>query len=225
MNEATWLACEDPVRMLKFLRRKTSDRKLRLCACACCRHIAYLVIAEGKRAIEVAEDFADGRAGHDQLSAARLELEPYIKNGPEYVPWLATAESAYEAASEVAGAVSSCAAEAVEIAVEASGPESVSSFGTTDESRSKADSVCVEALRCIFGSPFRKVKFNKKWRTDTALALAGQMYESRDFATMPILADALQDAGCDNADILDHCRDRGAHVLGCWVIDLVLGKG
>jgi hypothetical protein len=51
------------------------------------------------------------------------------------------------------------------------------------------------------------------------------MYESRDFGTMPILADALQDAGCDSADILEHCRDANAtHVRGCWVLDRVLCK-
>jgi hypothetical protein len=50
------------------------------------------------------------------------------------------------------------------------------------------------------------------------------MYDSRDFGAMPILADALQDAGCDNEDILDHCRGPGPHVCGCWVVDLVLGK-
>jgi hypothetical protein len=52
------------------------------------------------------------------------------------------------------------------------------------------------------------------------------MYESRDFSPMPILADALQDAGCDNDTILAHCRDeQHTHVRGCWVVDLVLGKG
>ena len=67
--------------------------------------------------------------------------------------------------------------------------------------------------------------FDPDWRTSTAVALAKQMYESRDFAAMPILADALQDAGCDNDDVLNHCRDaNGAHVRGCWVVDLVLGK-
>jgi hypothetical protein len=50
------------------------------------------------------------------------------------------------------------------------------------------------------------------------------MYESRNFSAMPILADALQDAGCDNDDILSHCRIDGPHVRGCWVVDLVLGK-
>ncbi|MFO0824661.1 MAG: hypothetical protein U0792_16345 [Gemmataceae bacterium] len=65
----------------------------------------------------------------------------------------------------------------------------------------------------------------REWRSDTALSLAKHIYESRDFAQMPILADALQDAGCDNADILNHCRDTAAtHVRGCWALDLVLGK-
>jgi hypothetical protein len=69
------------------------------------------------------------------------------------------------------------------------------------------------------------VIFDPAWRTSTAVALATQMYDSRDFSIMPILADALQDAGCDNDDILAHCRDpQGTHVRGCWVVDLVLGK-
>ncbi|QDU20371.1 hypothetical protein ETAA1_23230 [Urbifossiella limnaea] len=50
------------------------------------------------------------------------------------------------------------------------------------------------------------------------------MYESRDFAPMPVLADALEDAGCADNDILAHCRGDGPHVRGCWVVDLVLGK-
>jgi hypothetical protein len=80
-------------------------------------------------------------------------------------------------------------------------------------------------IREVAGNPFRKVKFNKKWRTDTAVTLARQMYESRDFSAMPILADALQDAGCGNDDVLSHCRDpKQVHVRGCWVVDLVLGK-
>ena len=79
-------------------------------------------------------------------------------------------------------------------------------------------------LRDIFGNPFRPVAFSPEWRTDTAVTLARQMYESRDFSAMPILADALQDAGCDNEEVLAHCRGPGPHVRGCWVVDLVLGK-
>ncbi|MBP3956137.1 hypothetical protein J8F10_12675 [Gemmata sp. G18] len=79
-------------------------------------------------------------------------------------------------------------------------------------------------LRDIFGNPFRPITFSPSWRTDTVLALAAQMYSSRDFSAMPILADALQDAGSDSAEVLDHCRGPGPHVRGCWVVDLVLGK-
>ena len=73
-------------------------------------------------------------------------------------------------------------------------------------------------------NPFRPVTFSPEWRTSTAVAIARQMYEGRDFSAMPILADALQDAGCEHADVLDHCRGPGPHVRGCWVCDLVLGK-
>ena len=77
----------------------------------------------------------------------------------------------------------------------------------------------------IFGHAFHSVAFCPAWGTDTAVALARQMYESRDFAAMPILADALQDAGCDDEGVLGHCRDANAtHCRGCWVVDLVLGK-
>jgi hypothetical protein len=79
-------------------------------------------------------------------------------------------------------------------------------------------------LRDIFGNPFRQTVVDPVWRTETVLSLARSMYESREFGAMPILADALQDAGCDKADILDHCRGPGPHVRGCWVVDLILGK-
>ncbi|MBA4189919.1 MAG: hypothetical protein C0467_18195 [Planctomycetaceae bacterium] len=83
----------------------------------------------------------------------------------------------------------------------------------------------MQFLRDIVGNPFRPVTFSPEWRTSTAVAIAQGMYESRDFSAMPILADALQDAGCDNDDVLNHCRDaNGVHVRGCWVVDHVLGK-
>jgi len=83
-------------------------------------------------------------------------------------------------------------------------------------------------LREIFGERGRLLaepEWRAEWRTDTVLALARQMYDSEQFGAMPILADALQDAGCDNAKMLAHCRDPNAtHVRGCWVLDTVLGK-
>lgn len=83
----------------------------------------------------------------------------------------------------------------------------------------------VELLRDIFGNPFHPVAIDPAWLTPTVVQLAKGIYEERAFDRMPILADALQDAGCDCDEILDHCRDTNApHVRGCWVVDLVLGK-
>ena len=80
-------------------------------------------------------------------------------------------------------------------------------------------------IRDVFPSHTQPVSFSSAWRTDTVLSLASQMYESRDFSLMPILADALQDADCDNDEVLNHCRDANqVHARGCWVVDLVLGK-
>src|SRR5262245_24679442 len=80
-------------------------------------------------------------------------------------------------------------------------------------------------LRDIFGDPFRPVTVDPIWIAPTVTALARQVYESRDFSAMPILADALLDAGCANEDVLEHCRSEGPHVRGCWVVDVVPGKG
>jgi len=80
-------------------------------------------------------------------------------------------------------------------------------------------------VRCIYGpNPFIPQPFAPAWRTEHTIGIVAKMYDDRDFAAMPILADALEEAGCDNADILTHCREPGVHVRGCWVVDLVLGK-
>jgi hypothetical protein len=82
----------------------------------------------------------------------------------------------------------------------------------------------VGLLRDIFGNPFRPVAVDPAWRTATVVSLAQAIYDERAFDRLPILADALEDGGCTNADVLDHCRQPGEHVRGCWVVDLVLGK-
>ena len=82
----------------------------------------------------------------------------------------------------------------------------------------------IAAIRDVFGNPFREPGFSALWRTATTMALANSMYESRDFGPMPILADALEEVGCDGADVLEHCRRSEPHVRGCWVVDLLLGK-
>jgi hypothetical protein len=105
--------------------------------------------------------------------------------------------------------------------------------GVSDEQRRTAWGAAVEQaelaqaemIREIVGNPFRPVTFEPAWRTSTVLALAQGIYDERAFDRMPILADALQDAGCEHTDILNHCRDEKAgHIRGCWVVDMVLDK-
>jgi hypothetical protein len=79
-------------------------------------------------------------------------------------------------------------------------------------------------IRCLAGNPFRPAAFDPAWRTATVAALAEGIYQERAFDRMPILADALQDAGCDNPEILQHCRGPEPHCRGCWVVDLILPK-
>ncbi|HEX3148247.1 MAG TPA: hypothetical protein VHR66_09185 [Gemmataceae bacterium] len=79
-------------------------------------------------------------------------------------------------------------------------------------------------VRDLFANPFRPVAFDPRWRTSDSVGVARGIYQHRAFDRMPILADALMDAGCDDTAILDHCRGLGPHVRGCWVVDLVLGK-
>ena len=81
-----------------------------------------------------------------------------------------------------------------------------------------------DLLRDIFGNPFHPATFDPAWSTETVVALARQMYESRDFSAMPIMADALQDAGCGDEQVLSHCREPGVHVRGCFVVDSCLGN-
>ncbi|MCE9530621.1 MAG: hypothetical protein K8T89_05755 [Planctomycetes bacterium] len=79
-------------------------------------------------------------------------------------------------------------------------------------------------MREIFGNPFRPVTIDPRWQTSNVIDLATAIYTDRAFDRMPILADALMDAGCDNDEIIHHCRGDGPHVRGCWVVDLILGK-
>jgi len=79
-------------------------------------------------------------------------------------------------------------------------------------------------LRDIFGNPFRIPHLESRRRTSDVVALARAIYDEKVFERMPILADALMDAGCEDEAIVGHCRGENSHVRGCWVLDLVLGK-
>jgi hypothetical protein len=209
MTEEQWLDWTRPLEMLGHLRGQATDRKLRLFVCACCRRIwPLLTDGRSQRAVEVAERHADGEASDQELEAAWRDAEKFFGSTCSY--GTSTGDQPARAASSAADPTPSLLPHMHHL-----------SFRYLSEEWPAQATL----LRDIFGNPFRPVTLDPTWRTSTVVALASQMYDSRDFGATPILADALQDAGCDSADVLDHCRaPNGVHVRGCWVVDLVLAK-
>ena len=226
MTEKQWLKCADPQAMLEHLGTRASDRKLRLFACACCRRAWHLVKSPKlKKALPLLEGFADGTVsdrdrGHahkisgEVLESAHVsDLQPSL--GGEL--WKASKKTLNRRDFEFYNFGESAAAA---FGYAAGDPYSVWAAAKATERKEQA-----KLVREMFGNPFWRVSFSPAWRTDTAVSLAKQMYEAREFGAMPILADAIQDAGCDCDELLDHLRDTSAtHVRGCWALDLVLGK-
>jgi hypothetical protein len=222
MTEKQWLRSANPQAMLKFLGPQASDRKLRLFSCACCRRAWGFARAKRlKEILPLLEGFADGtkkdkdRARAEGLGAAVLGAtkldDPQQCLGGEI--WRASRKELDRHECDL-------------------GELAAAAFGwaagvTTGFAKAKKAERAQQAIvvREMFGNPFRPVTFSANWLTSTVLTLAQHIYESREFSAMPILADALQDAGCDNEELLNHLRDpKAAHVRGCWALDLVLGK-
>jgi hypothetical protein len=234
MTEEEWLTSADPYELLGKWRR-FDERKLVLFGCACCRCQWHLFTPEFcQEAVTAAEEYADGAISSTELRAARHSLESrypdifwsevYPELKPQWAAWLATIDTIGVREFEAEHPLESAPFDDMlaVLKVELSGSVACA-LDPIPYEVGRAEHA--DLLRDIFGNPFRPVTLSPTWRTDTVLALARQMYDSRDFSTMPILADALQDAGCDNDAILAHCRDASAiHVRGCWVVDLVLGK-
>jgi hypothetical protein len=206
MTEAEWLACRETHPMLAHIKAHVEQRKPSLLVIACF-NLAWDALPDTCRDWVVA--FGDEVEGH---RVRRLVEAKWM----DVVDWFhdhgaPDGERRYALLNLSTGCEMGYWAE--DYFPERGGP-------TWAEAEAKHASL----LRDIFGNPFRPVTFSPSWRTDTAMSLAKQMYDSREFSAMPVLADALQDAGCDNDDILSHCRGAGPHVRGCWVVDLVLGK-
>jgi hypothetical protein len=237
MTEAEWLGCEDPEAMLGFLRTgaKLTRRKGGLFGVAVCHLIGHLLTdGRSRRAVEVAERYADGEAAPGELDAA------------------------YDAAFDVAAALAEgagpdalrCAAWVASIAAhpeytrEGIVLEAAQAVGTTDEWTAEADLLRslhgnpfraqADLLRCIFGKPFRLASFDSaglSWKQRTIPKLAHDVYEDRELPSghldkvrLGILADALEDAGCSDAVLLEHLRGQRPHVRGCFAPDAILGK-
>lgn len=208
MTEADWLASNDYELMEEFLGARATERKSRLLACACCRLLGkFIGHPAAAQAIDAVERFADGVTTATEVAAAAVAGREAAKrqtNENRRVAIMATVWAAEDRLTIArTGACVRCVAHE---RLSAGWPEQAA------------------LLRDVFGNPFRPVVFSLSWRTSTVVALAQQMYESRDFSAMSILADALQDAGCADIEVLAHCQGAGPHVRGCWVVDLALGK-
>jgi hypothetical protein len=245
LNEAEWLAAPHLIWMVSYLLNEQRDRpgenrRHILFGCACCRSAWDMIQSDAaRRLVELAEDYADGKLSEAEFKAGAnpalfADLQPHYRGlgGPGQLS--ARAIHAIGGVIELALDNYRMSHGAYTVAQETSRDPQKDFFPTPHRPMSPKGGCVppdfeqiqdkVQLLRDIFGNPFRPVAFDRDWRTSTALALARQMYETREFSAMPILADALQDAGCDNDEILNHCRDLGPHVRGCWVVDLVLGK-
>ena len=227
MTEVEWLACTDPQKMPNFLRpTKASDRKLRLFVCACCRRIWHkLTDKQSRRAVEVAERLADGQADPAEVAAARTEIEELLRiKDQAYIE-----EAQLSEAASLYGYMDQRPRLLAESAVAKDVTTKWVNFAVDARNNLPADNrPLVEFLHDIFGlRPFRPVTIPPSslvWNDGMAVKLAQGIYDDRAFDRLPVLADALEEAGCTERSILDHLRGPGPHVRGCHVVDLILAK-
>jgi hypothetical protein len=206
VTEAEWVGCQDATAMLRLLRGKAGERKLRLLACACARfRWSGLVEPEYRRAVEVAERVADGLDGLQDLRAAEFDL--WCLGWVTAVP---PAEAAADAHGAAAATVEDFAPHAAEKAI-ACLPRGA-----------------VALVREIFDPPWREVFVDPLWLAaggGRLIEAARRAYEEYRFEELPHLADLLTEAGCRDEGLLAHLRSTGPHFRGCWALDAVLGKG
>jgi hypothetical protein len=199
MTESQWLDYDDPRVMLRFLGGQLTDRKVRLFLCACCRQIwSRIDDPRGHEVVEVAERYADGKAGADERLRATVAAARDRHGGDSRARGLAWA----------------------------TGRGNVRRYLEVILGQDPAPDRCV-LLREVAGNPFRPCTVNPVWLgwNDRCVPkIAASIYEERAFGRMPILHDALLDASCDDEELLTHLRSREPHVLGCWALDLLLGK-
>jgi hypothetical protein len=240
MTERQWLACGDPERMLEFLKGKASHRKLRLFACACCRRIWHLLTDKRSRsAVELAERHADLLADGKERRHAAVAAQAATMSASglagqaRHAATLSTAVHMWgNGAGDSPAWLSSDQASSA-VAFQAIDPRPDSVWGSSIWVSAKRGEQAVQSnlLRDIFGNPFRPVTLGPSWRTPDVVTLAQAAYDNRTLPAgtleperLALLADALEDAGCANRDILGHLRSPEVHVRGCWALDLILGK-
>ncbi len=226
MTEAEWLKCTDPKPMLEFLGERASQRKLRLFAVVCCRRLWNLLSDKySRKALTIAERYADGDVSQKKLGFARGDARRAAEFAHREERPRADA-SAMWAVSLVCEAFIGSALVAVGLAARC---EAYPGYPSRLADAQKEQS---SLLRDMFGSPFRVVTNDPNWLTATVTKLAQAAYDNRILPAgtlepdrLAILADALEEAGCTDEQVLTHLRGpSGPHVRGCFVLDLLLDK-
>jgi hypothetical protein len=222
MTQNEWLACADPTSMLHRLGSKADKRRCMLFVCASERRL-WNEPDCAREKIEVTERYADGDATAAEVAAALHNTgiydmdEAFVTARVGEVRW-AISESLDSAALVADAALRD---RALKEAPELNTLE-------VDLARKAAydveKRVQCDLLRDIFGNPFCPVIVDPSWVTIPVQNIAAAIYHERAFDGLPVLADALEEAGCNDTEILAHCRGTGPHVRGCWVLDLLLGK-
>ena len=222
MTEEEWLNGSNPAPMLDFLRGKASNRKARLYTVWCCRQCESFPDTRMQAAINLAERLEEATKKERDAAVAGVwevltELDP-VDNEPYLLPEYVAIELLEDRYSieDASNSPYSMASDA-----QARNKDGHSFDGLAEELFIEQ----TEAIRELFGNPFRPVVLNPRWLTSTVIGIAESIDRHAQYHNMPILADALEDAGCDNSDILTHCREDRFHARGCWVLDLLLGHG
>jgi hypothetical protein len=217
MTEQEWLEGTDPQLLLDYVQRDASTRKARLFGCACCRRIWHLLRdVRSRQGVETAERFADHAVKRKELHRANMNASTVVR--------AATANGCRSPAYNAAFAALAVT-EKEQVGYWAFFSQTVDYVRLASDTNPLVEQQAQTTIIFdIFGNPFRPVTFNPAWRTGNVTAIAQAIYEERRFTDLPILADALEEAGCTSEDILAHCRGGGEHTRGCWVVDLALGK-
>jgi hypothetical protein len=250
MTDGEWRTSTSSEEMLDCLQStgRVSHRKLRLCAVAICRRIRHLLPdASALRAADLAEQNAEGMADTGELRAAydalseKVSAATYTIDAPPSYWAMKCVLACLEPLPFPRGALSNAAFAVAAQTERATLPSFWDSLMGESHCQKKIAQAswashmgeyhwCCGLLRDVFGNPFHPygpvqlVPAWLAWRDGTVPRMAQAIYDERTFDRMPILADALEEAGCDDQPLLSHCRGAGPHVRGCWVLDLILGK-
>jgi hypothetical protein len=244
MTEEQWLACDDVDEMLYYLKSEAKvvrspkgGRKMRLFACGCCRQVWQLIEdTRSRRLVEFSERFADGLAAPLELAEAEGAARSAKSDADVASAGLSAMDHVRRAAAAISAALPTAAKEADKAARGASGGAlcSVGGMWCIDEPNpawEAHEKQQADLLRDLFGNPFRLVKVPPACLTPQVVAIAQAAYDqwelpagTLDTSRLAVLADALEEVGCTDPNLLDHLRSPGPHYRGCWAIDILLGK-